>query len=101
MDSEDEVIVALLHDVVEDTSVSFEMLESDFSSNIIDALKLLTHDEDIPYMDYIKNIKSNDIARKVKLADLRHNSDKTRLPKITDEDLKRYEKYKKAIEYLS
>ena len=97
MDTEAECIVALLHDVAEDTDITFEELEKQFSAEVIEALKLLTHDESVPYMDYIKKIKPNPIARKVKLADLRHNSDKTRLEKMTAKDRKRNEKYAKAI----
>jgi len=101
MNTEEECIVALLHDVVEDTPIQFWYLERDFSDTVIEALKLLTHDKVVEYMDYIRNLKHNPIARKVKLADLRHNSDKTRLEKITEKDLKRYDKYQKAIQFLS
>ncbi len=100
MDSEEECVTALLHDVVEDTNVTFDDLEKEFPSSIIDALKLLTHDKSIDYMEYIKPIKNNDIARKVKLADLNHNSDLSRLKVITKKDIERAEKYKKAICYL-
>lgn len=101
MDTEEECIVALLHDVVEDTEVTFEDLEKEFSKTIIDAIRLLTHDKSVDYMEYIKNLKSNTIARKVKLADLRHNSDSTRLIKIKDKDIERINKYKRAIELLT
>ncbi len=101
MDTEEECIVALLHDVVEDTNVTFEDLEKDFPKSIIDAIKLLTHDKSVDYMEYVKNLKSNPIAKKVKLADLRHNSDTARLLKITEKDIKRVEKYKKAIQLLN
>ena len=101
MDTEEECIVALLHDVVEDTNVTFEDLEKDFPKSIIDAIKLLTHDKSIDYMEYVKQLKNNPIAKKVKLADLRHNSDTTRLLKITEKDIKRVEKYKKAIQLLN
>lgn len=101
METEEETIVALLHDTVEDTEITFEELEKEFSYDIIQALKLLTHDESIEYMEYVKAIKDNSIARKVKLADLRHNSDESRLEHLTDKDKKRNQKYKKAIEILS
>lgn len=101
MDTEEECIVALLHDVVEDTEVTFEDLEKEFSKTIIDAIRLLTRDKSVDYMEYVKNLKSNTIARKVKLADLRHNSDSTRLIKITDKDIERINKYKRAIELLT
>ena len=100
MDTEDECIVALLHDIVEDTDVTFEDLEKEFSNTVIEALKLLTHDKNDPYNEYILKIKTNPIAKKVKLADLRHNSDVTRLEHITPKDILRNEKYNKAINTL-
>ena len=101
MDTEEECIVALLHDVVEDTEVTFKELEKDFSKTIIDALKLLTHDKETDYFEYIEKIKSNPLAKKVKLADLKHNSDETRLENITEKDITRNKKYVKAIKILS
>lgn len=102
MDTEEECIVALLHDIVEDTDVTIEELEEEgFSSNVIQAIKLLTHDKSVDYLDYVRNLKSNQLARKVKLADLRHNSDPTRMRNPTEKDRQRAEKYRKAIEILS
>lgn len=101
MDTEEECIVALLHDVVEDTDVTFEDLEKEFSQTVIDALKLLTHDKSVDYMEYVKTIKNNPIARNIKLADLKHNSDMTRLLSVTEKDIERYNKYQKAIQILS
>lgn len=102
MDDEDSTVAALLHDVIEDTQYTFEDLETmGFGESVIDALKLLTHDDSVPYLDYVRKIRSNPIARKVKLADLAHNSDLTRLdhePRETD--LERLKKYKKAIRIL-
>lgn len=93
--------VALLHDVVEDTDMTFEkLLELGFTTEIIDALKLLTHDDSVPYMDYVKEIAKNPVAKAVKLADLAHNSDLTRLDIVDEKTLKRAEKYKKAMELL-
>lgn len=101
MEDETRTIVALLHDVVEDSDITFEKLsELGFSNTVIESLKLLTHDEDIDYFDYIQNIGTNPISISVKLADLRHNSDLSRLDKITNEDILRVEKYKKCIDYL-
>ena len=100
METETECIVALLHDVVEDTDVTFKDLEKEFPKDSIEALKLLTHDKKVDYMEYIKAIKKNDIAKKVKIADLIHNSDETRLENITLKDISRKEKYKKALDIL-
>ena len=101
MDDENSVCVALLHDVVEDTNITFEDLKNyGFNNSIIDALKLLTHKDEVPYMDYVREIKKNELAKKVKLADLTHNSDLSRLDNITDFDLKRNEKYLAAKRIL-
>lgn len=100
MQNEDECIVAILHDVVEDTNITFDELEKEFSSTVIEALKLLTHEASVNYMDYIRNIKDNPIAKVVKLADLHHNSDVTRLQKRTEKDIKRNQKYAEAIRIL-
>lgn len=101
METEDECIVAILHDVVEDTDVTFEQLEKEFSHRVIEALKLLTHDKKVPYEEYITNLKDDCIAKKVKLADLKHNSDITRLNHLTPKDIIRNKKYEKAIKILS
>lgn len=101
MDDEASTIVALLHDVIEDhgDKYTFSYLkEVGFSDEVIDALKLLTHDPIVPYMDYVKKIKENEIARKVKLADLKHNSDLSRCNGFKP---KKYETYLEAIDYLS
>ena len=101
MTDEATTVVALLHDVVEDTNTTFEDLEKQgFDEEIISALRLLTHNDDTPYMDYVAEIKSNKIAIAVKLADLRHNSDLTRLDVVDEKALKRKEKYEKAIKFL-
>ncbi len=101
MHDEVTTIVALLHDVIEDTHITFDDLRKEgFSEDIISALKLLTHDPAVPYMDYVELIKTNPIAKAVKIADLTHNSDLSRFDKITDFDLKRNEKYKEAMRRL-
>ena len=98
MDDEDSTVVALLHDIVEDTSYTLDDLESmGFGEAVIDALRLLTHDDSVPYLDYVREIAKNSLAKKVKLADLAHNSDLTRLDhEPTERDLERYQKYQKA-----
>lgn len=101
MDTEESVCVALLHDVVEDTNITFEdLIEEGFNTDIINALKLLTHIDDIPYMTYVTNIKNNPLAKKVKLADLKHNSDLSRLDLSVDNIPPKLELYKEAIRYL-
>ena len=101
MKDENTTIVALLHDVVEDTDYTFDDLqEFGFGKEVIDALKLLTHESCVPYMDYVLKIKDNPIAKAVKLADLQHNSDISRLDIIDEKALSRREKYKAAMELL-
>ena len=101
MEDEITTCVALLHDTIEDTEVTFEELEREFPKEVMNALKLLTHGDDVDYFDYVRAIKTNPVAKAVKLADLAHNSDKTRLngvvEKIPKEKLAWWdEKYAKA-----
>lgn len=99
METENETITAILHDVCEDSDITFEDLENEgFSEEVIIALKLLTREEDMDYMEYVKRLASNDIARKVKAADLIHNMDQSRTPQ--NSDMKRSDKYKKALNIL-
>lgn len=104
MEDELSVCVALLHDVVEDTDVEFSDLEKDFPQEIIDALKLLTHDKDEDYHKYVKALKINPVAVKVKLADIEHNMDESRIVGIngvTEEQKQHFrEKYEKAKRIL-
>ena len=101
MQTEETTVVALLHDLVEDTDYTIEDLASmGFSKNITDAIALMTHADDVTYMDYVRKIKDNPIAKVVKLADLKHNSDLTRLDVVDEKALKRKEKYLKAIKIL-
>ncbi len=94
--------VAWLHDVVEDTPMTFDDLRAaGIDGEVIAALELLTHDKAVPYMDYVAAIKGNGLARMVKLADLAHNSDLSRLPQVTETDLQRVEKCRRAMEELA
>ena len=97
MTSEASTIVALLHDVVEDTDYTLDdIAAAGFGKEIVDAVALMTHEDDVPYLDYVANLKDNPIAREVKLADLAHNSDQSRLGEIDEETRQRLEKYEKA-----
>lgn len=78
MDDEFSCCAALLHDVVEDTQVTMDVLSREFPQEVIDVLQLLTHSDDEDYFDYVRRIAAHPIAKKVKLADLAHNSDQTR-----------------------
>ena len=101
MEDELSTVVALLHDVVEDSSYTFaDLKDMGYPAAVLEALTLLTHDDETPYLDYVANIKNDPIARAVKLADLRHNSDLTRLDRVDEKALERVEKYRKAMELL-
>lgn len=101
METEETTIVALLHDVVEDTDYTLkDLTDMGFGESVIEALSLLPHDDEVEYMDYVRAIKENPIATAVKLADLRHNSDLSRMDEITEKVLERREKYLKAIAFL-
>ncbi len=101
MDTEYEVLVALLHDVVEDSELTLEDLRQDgFPEEVVEAVRLLTHEEGVPYLDYVAALKDNPLAKKVKIADLRHNSDVTRLGKISEKTAKRVKKYAAALHML-
>lgn len=101
METEETIVVALLHDVVEDSDCTLDDLRRmGFPQPILDALRLLTHDPAVEYMDYVRSIKDNPIARAVKLADLRHNADLSRLDVIDTKAMTRSEKYRKAIAFL-
>lgn len=96
------IIVALLHDTVEDTEKTFDELQTEIplTAEELQALKLLTHDKKIPYFEYVAQIKANELAAKVKVADLKHNSDLSRLKNPTVKDLERVKKYHHALEIL-
>lgn len=97
------VCAALLHDVAEDTSVTLAELEREFPQEVTDALRLLTHDKREDYFEYIRKIRPNPIARAVKIADLQHNSDLSRLPdgERDENALARLRKYAEALAILA
>ena len=98
MKDEATTIAALLHDVIEDTDYTMADLEKmGFPADVLEALGLLTHNDDTPYMEYVAKIKHNPIAKAVKLADLEHNSDLSRFDVVDEKALKRREKYRQAI----
>jgi (p)ppGpp synthase/HD superfamily hydrolase len=102
MDTEDEKIVALLHDVVEDTDWDFAILkENGFDEHIIEAIECLTRKQAEDYFSYIARVKQNKLAAKIKLAELVHNSDLSRIERPSKTDFERIEKYKKAIRIIT
>jgi (p)ppGpp synthase/HD superfamily hydrolase len=102
MKDEDTCVVALLHDVIEDTDITLEDLRAyGFTEAQIEGVRIMTHEEGVEYFDYIRTVKTNPLALAVKLEDLKHNSDETRIIDMTDKDIKRLEKYKKALKILT
>jgi len=104
MEDELTVCVALLHDVVEDTDITFEQLQHEFPEEIIETLKLLTHDDGEDYFEYVKRIRNNPNAVAVKLADIAHNSDQSRMTGTNiSEEKKEYfrKKYSRAKAILN
>lgn len=103
MKDEETTAAALLHDVIEDSDITAEdLLAAGISEPVVEAVKLLTHSKEEPYMDYLARVKDDPIARAVKLADLGHNRDVTRFDRpMTEHDMERLEKYMKAIAMLT
>ena len=102
MTDEAGTILALLHDVVEDTDLTLaDIAAAGFSPLIVDALDLLTHRQGVPYLDYIRRLAPDPLARRVKLADLQHNMDDTRLGPLSEEQRqRRLDKYQPALALL-
>lgn len=101
METDTERIVAVLHDVIEDSCTSLEELSHEgYPQEIIDALDHLTRRENEPYDAFIARVKTNPIALKVKIADLEDNMDVKRLKTVTDEDMDRLNKYLRAWQSL-
>ena len=103
MKSEDEMIVAVLHDVIEDTTITYEDLEKEgFASSIIESITALTRKPSEDYMDFINRCKQNEIARKVKMQDISDNMNLSRMGDmdLTDKDYSRQKKYAKALRIL-
>lgn len=101
METEEEIIVALLHDVIEDSKISIkELKEAGFSKEVITAIELLTKPSDANYFNYIRKISTNELAKKVKLADLLHNRDLSRFDKVTEKEWERNKKYQRAYNLL-
>ena len=104
MPDEATTCAALLHDVVEDTGITLDELARSFPADVVDAVRLLTHEEDVPYLDYVRAIATHPIARTVKRADLLHNLDDTRFAGQADvpkrDIARRRKKYTAALAIL-
>ena len=101
MTDENSTIVALLHDVIEDTDYTTDDLRAmGFSSEVIEAIALLTHEPDVPYEDYLRRIKTNPLAKTVKIADILHNSDQSRLDDNDPRAEYLKKKYSRALQIM-
>jgi len=101
VDETDAKIVAILHDVVEDTTITFdELIEAGIPKHLVITLRLLTHKENVSYEDYIVRLSENQLAVKVKLADLKDNMDLSRMREISEDNLEKFEKYVTSYRYL-
>ena len=99
--TDDEKVVALLHDIVEDTSITLkDLYEQGFSNHIVEAINCLTKYANEPLNEYLNRVKNNPLAVTVKIADLTHNSDISRIPQPKKKDYARVERYKREIDYL-
>lgn len=102
MDTEQSVCAALLHDVVEDSDMTLEDLRNaGFTEEIVAAVELLTHRPGVPYLEYIERLRQSPLATKVKLADLRHNADLSRMDIIDSAAREQEELHRQAIELLT
>lgn len=100
-DDEELMIIAVLHDLIEDTDWTFDRLAAlGFSERVRVGLAFLTHIDGIPYDEYIRNMVNSLDAVRVKIADLRHNSDITRIKGLRDKDFARIAKYHKSYMFL-
>lgn len=101
MPDEITTVAALLHDIVEDTTLTLdELYAKGFPPEVVEAVRCLTRDPNMSYVDYIDALHDNPIAVNVKLADLEHNRDLTRLKRVSQKDILRARKYQAAINFL-
>ena len=97
MDSEIEMMAAVLHDVVEDSDWTLERLhEEGFSAEVLDIVDHLTHRERETYQAFVARAASHPTARKIKLADLEDNMDIRRLNDLGDKQVQRLREYHRA-----
>ena len=102
MDTQEERLIAILHDVVEDSEISIQDLESQgFDRNVLDVVALLTRDKaNTPYEDFIRSIGTDPLAVKIKIAGLEDNMNITRISEIGEKDIKRLKRYHWAWHFL-
>ena len=102
MDTDVERMAAVLHDVVEDSEITISDLHAaGFPAQVTEAVHLLTHDDAHSYEEYVRRLQDNDLARKIKVADLEHNMDLRRMDRVREKDLSRLQKYRDAWSILA
>lgn len=98
MENETTMMAAILHDVIEDTPYTLEDLwKEEFPVDVIDAVDALTRKEKEDYMDYVKRLTVNPIAKVIKIADLKDNMNLARIESPSPKDIERTELYRKAL----
>jgi len=100
METPQERVVAVLHDVVEDTEYTPAMIEDEFNEEIRNAVEALTKQDGESYSEFIEHAAVNDLARKVKIADIEDNMDLTRLSEVSEETVERQLKYHRSLQQL-
>lgn len=101
VETTEQKIIAYLHDIIEDTSVTADdLLTMGFPESIVRSIQILTKAKGIPYNTYLEKVKTDENARAVKISDLKHNMDISRIQNPTNKDFERLEKYKKALDFL-
>ncbi|HCO66163.1 MAG TPA: GTP pyrophosphokinase [Dysgonomonas sp.] len=101
VDTTDAKITAILHDVVEDTPVTFDdLIEAGIPKHLVITLRLLTHTDNLSYEDYIMRLSENPLAVKVKLADLKDNMDLSRMKEVSEDNIELFQKYVSSYRYL-
>ena len=99
--TDEEKAVAYLHDTLEDTEYTAQdLLDAGINDDVVTAVVIITKKQGQEYFEYLSAVKSNVLARAVKIADLTHNMDLSRLQIVTEEDILRIEKYRKALSFL-
>jgi len=97
-----EMSVALLHDVIEDSDISAEQLLAEgIPAEVVEAVQCLSKNENEDYQDFVGRTKKNELAAKIKIADIEENIDILRLPSLDDYDLTRVQKYHSAWQFLN
>jgi (p)ppGpp synthase/HD superfamily hydrolase len=102
MDDVESKIVAVLHDAIEDSDLTItELSQQGFPALITEAIAAITKLDGELYDDYLLRVMGNEIALKVKIADVRHNMDISRIANPTGKDFQRLEKYQKVLNQLT